>query len=154
MIDNSPEKISDVPTTEHQTITIEKSEISKPVCITSSMANEALNQLDSRPITTHKHSSTSVHFVTPTHASDNNLITSHQPQQQQQHFSYPYFLPPGILIPSSIKINNSKEYFDLESPPSSTRTLSTSSCNSIVGNSFYNTMISGQQYGYDKDSRR
>jgi hypothetical protein len=42
----------------------------------------------------------------------------------------------------------------LDSPPLSARALSTSSCNSMLDATFYNGMLSGQQYSYERESRR
>lgn len=125
--------------------------MTKPSCISSSSSsttNETLNQFDSRPKATPKHSSTSVYHFPQIPTSDHNLFTP----PHHQHFPYPYFLPPGNnnLLIKTIFFNQ----YILDSPPSSTRTLSTSSCSSITGNPFYNTMPSGQQHCLEKDSRR
>jgi len=129
-----------------KSIPITSSEITKPSNIPSSTPNEPLNQFDSRSITTHKHSSTPIHIFPQILTPDNNVFTPHH-----QHFPYPFFAPGNTHRKEKILFLNQHI---LDSPPSSTRTLSTSSCSSIIGNPFYNTIIPGQQHCHDKESSR
>jgi hypothetical protein len=149
-----------IPSDVHQIITTEEPTASIPVSLPiitesswfpTSTTNETLNLFDSRPITNHKHSSVPMHLFPPILNPDSNLYTSHH-----QQFPYPLFTPPPpgkIKYPSRKKLSFLNDFIS-DSPPLSTRKLSSSSCSSIAGNSFYNTIMSGQQYCHDKEFRR
>ncbi|UJR23641.1 hypothetical protein I4U23_026626 [Adineta vaga] len=117
--------------------------IDRPASVTSSVhtnsssfpliqSTETLNKFDSHQITNHSHSTTSAHLFPQILTPERHFCTPHH-----QHFSYSPFI-------SSVA----------DSPPLSSRPPSTTSCNSIIGNSFYNSMLPSQQYYHEKESNR